>query len=171
MKCPSGDGHTSGSLNVLPAVVTYQGEAMPIRNDYQYRGSHGFGLRCLQCGKEFEAARRDAKFCSPVCRKASARRKAQLKRAADIALQEIAFIRRQMEMYPDLKLEGQLQLDRIDQALDVTAAGRTHLTAARNVTVASVTDKQVCPKCGREVDYVSIFVNMCEDCIRKERAG
>lgn len=129
----------------------------------------GYELTCLQCGKVFIAKRSDAKFCSAVCRKASARRKAQLKRAADNALQEIAFIHRQMAKYPDLRFDGTAQLGRIDEALDVTTAGRTHKGV--NVTIAGETDKQVCPKCGREVDYVSIFVNMCEDCIRKERAG
>lgn len=144
---------------------------MPIRNDYQYFGAHRFKLKCLHCEKEFEAARRDAKFCSAICRKASARRKAQLKRAAEVALQQIAFIQRQMEKYPDLRIEGQLQLDRIDQALDVTPAVGTHPSEARNVTIAGETDKRVCPKCRREVDYLSIFLGVCEDCIRKKRAG
>lgn len=124
-------------------------------------------LNCFQCGKPFDATRRDAKFCSSVCRKASARRKEQITHAANIAVSQIAYIRRMAREYQDLEIAAALQLDRIEQALSVTTAVRTHDAEAIPVTIASGTDKQICPKCGHEVDYISVFTNSCETCIRE----
>lgn len=132
--------------------------------DYE---QHGYVLTCLQCGVEFIARRSDAKFHSPVCRKANARRKDQIQRAATVAIDQIKYIRRMVSEYPDLEIAAALELDRIDRALSVTTAGKTDSAIAVNVSIAVETDKKICPKCGREVDYISIFTDSCETCIRE----
>lgn len=81
---------------------------------------------CDQCGHTFYASRHDAKFCSPICRKAASRRKEQMKRMADHAISQINSIKRYAEKFEGLDIFGSVQLDRIREALSVTPAVRTH---------------------------------------------
>lgn len=83
----------------------------------------------------------DAKYCSAVCRKASSRRKDQIARAASKAIEEVGYIRKLASRYPDLEYAAAVQLERIRQALE------TNISADVSVTVASVTDKPLCPTC------------------------
>lgn len=52
-------------------------------------------LTCEQCGKKFEAARRDAKFCSPNCRKNNQRKADSIN---DLAKQIMRDVKRLKDM-------------------------------------------------------------------------
>lgn len=138
-----------------------------IRDEAKWNSRVGaYELPCLQCGTSFFAKRSDAKFCGAICRKASARRKEQIERAAMNAIGQIAYIRSMASKYPDLEIVAGLQLDRLAKELNVSRRQNTDTRVS--VTLASETDNQTCPKCGREGVYVSQFTNMCEVCIRED---
>ena len=46
--------------------------------------------KCENCGKEFAAKRKDAKFCSPACRKAYARKNNIDEKTGEIRISEPA---------------------------------------------------------------------------------
>lgn len=141
-------------------------EIAVIRDDYSFE-TFGFGLTCLQCGDGFVAKRRDAKFCSALCRKASSRRREQIERAANYALREIETIRRLVAEFPDLEITGAIQLQRVAVALSVTTARRTHDATDTSVTLAAGTDirHKTCEEC-RELKLCSPVGGLCIDCIR-----
>lgn len=122
--------------------------------------SVGWELMCLQCEQPFCAHRRDAKYCpNGRCRQNAARRKKDLKRAANHAISQIRALQQLMQKYPDLEMVGALEFERIGNAL----SART--TAPISVTAAAVTDK-TCAKCGK-LTTVSPASGICIDCLRK----
>jgi hypothetical protein len=64
-------------------------------------GDH-FRATCAQCGKAFTAQRRDAKTCSPTCRKAYSRRAADVQKAYNEGMLALAELERSLRKYPDL---------------------------------------------------------------------
>jgi hypothetical protein len=70
-------------------------------------------LSCLECGRDFEARRAHARFCSANCRKRNSRRKENIQRAAAHALSQIAEIRRLAARYPDTEIVAALALEKI----------------------------------------------------------
>lgn len=57
---------------------------------------------CNQCGQEFRAQRRDAKYCGATCRKAASRRKTNIEKLGLRIVEEIASLNRDRARYPDL---------------------------------------------------------------------
>ena len=52
----------------------------PHANNGNYKRQYDIQVTCEACHKPFTASRSDAKFCSPVCRKAQARQLAEIER-------------------------------------------------------------------------------------------
>jgi hypothetical protein len=123
-------------------------------------------LICLQCGQPFLTTRRDAKYCPDGrCRQIIARRKKDLRRAANRAILQVRSIHQLMRKYPDLEFIGAIELERIESMLSVTA-GVTEKTAPVSVTLAAATDKP-CVKCGK-IATVSPASGLCLDCLRSK---
>jgi hypothetical protein len=95
------------------------------RFDYVWEGGGLLRMPCLECGENFSAKRRDAKFCSANCRKAWSRRKEQIGRDLAIAYQSIESIRRVQRERPDLEDECYAALARLKTLLAVTPASVT----------------------------------------------
>lgn len=127
-----------------------------LRDDVVYLGSTGWRLTCLQCGGDFTAKRRDAKFCpGGRCRKAAARRKEEIIRAQNAALGHISTIRLLMARYSDLEMVGALALDAIEAALQqaIIAPSRPAAAASAEIseTLAGRTDNKNCIICGQSL--------------------
>lgn len=105
-------------ISLAANVAQRQPEIAMIREDAKWIGYRRFELRCLQCGELFQAARSDAKYCKPGCRKAAGRRKEQLRRAATDAINQIEVVKRYMKLYPECEYIGAIELERIASTFD-----------------------------------------------------
>lgn len=128
------------------------------------------GLICQQCGKEF-SGRIDAKYCSGVCRKAAHRRVEQIRDMALTAIGAIRDMKRLSVKYADdARLSSALAMAIEDIRTELSVVPAVVTEKAVSVSIAAETEKQICPKCGRNCDYISIFTDECDACIHERLA-
>jgi len=65
----------------------------------RYREEEGYRVTCSECGKEFEAKRHDASFCSSTCRGAEFRRRKKREETREDA---IAAVKRMLKNLPSV---------------------------------------------------------------------
>jgi hypothetical protein len=73
------------------------------RSDYTWEGGGMMRMPCMECNQMFSARRDDACYCSVNCRKKASRRKAHVKEAAAIAIEQIEFLKKTRQLRPDLE--------------------------------------------------------------------
>ena len=90
------------------------------RRDYKWINNRQMEMPCMECGKTFTAARDDACFCGPSCRKKASRRKERVQQALVNAMRDIQFLKVTQVLRPDLKAEVDEALDTLRRDLGVT---------------------------------------------------
>ena len=90
------------------------------QRDYKWINNRQMEMPCMECGKTFTAARDDACFCGPSCRKKASRRKERIQQALVNAMRDIQFLKVTQVLRPDLKAEVDEALDTLRRDLGVT---------------------------------------------------